>query len=299
MHLLIPHASSVDEATQHLLHSLQLPHLSALLGRLQATGQWGSDEHSLDSPHEIALAAWRGQDMPTTAAWAAADTAHAWAWLTPVHVAVGSDGADLLPPAVLALEDAERAALQALLSELWPAAEGWQLRPAGDLGWLIGHEAQLEGLRAASLTRVAGRAIEPWLPEARVLRRWQNEAQMLLHRHPVNTAREARGALVANSVWISGIGRATGAAPEVTLDDRLIAPMTAGDLAAWREAWLALDAGPLRALAEAAGRGEPVSLTLAGERLARRFDTRPRSLTERLRGWFSAGPAASQILEPL
>ena len=46
----------------------------------------------------------------------------------------------------------------------------------------------------------------PWLPGERWLRRLQNEAQMLLHAHPVNLARMARGALAVNSVWIHGAG---------------------------------------------------------------------------------------------
>jgi hypothetical protein len=38
-------------------------------------------------------------------------------------------------------------------------------------------------------------------------RRWQNEIQMLLFEHPVNVAREARGAPVVNSVWFWGGGQ--------------------------------------------------------------------------------------------
>ena len=40
--------------------------------------------------------------------------------------------------------------------------------------------------------------------------RWQatmNEAQMLLHMHPLNAAREARGEPMVNSVWFWGAGR--------------------------------------------------------------------------------------------
>jgi hypothetical protein len=36
-----------------------------------------------------------------------------------------------------------------------------------------------------------------------------NEAQMVLHAHPVNEAREARGEPTVNSVWLWGPGRAT------------------------------------------------------------------------------------------
>jgi hypothetical protein len=35
---------------------------------------------------------------------------------------------------------------------------------------------------------------------------WMNEAQMLLHEHPVNAAREARGEPALNSIWFWGGG---------------------------------------------------------------------------------------------
>jgi hypothetical protein len=44
-----------------------------------------------------------------------------------------------------------------------------------------------------------------------------NEAQMLLHEHPVNTEREARGAPAVNSVWFWGGG---------TLDARIARPFS-------------------------------------------------------------------------
>ena len=50
-----------------------------------------------------------------------------------------------------------------------------------------------------------------------------NEAQMLLHAHPVNEAREARGELAINSLRLWGAGRAPGSAhcrwQSVTADD--------------------------------------------------------------------------------
>jgi hypothetical protein len=49
-------------------------------------------------------------------------------------------------------------------------------------------------------------------------RRWQDEIQMLLHGHPVNAAREARGAAPANAVWFWGGGRLADAAAAPPLD---------------------------------------------------------------------------------
>ena len=49
-------------------------------------------------------------------------------------------------------------------------------------------------------------------------RRWQDEIQMLLHGHPVNIAREARGVAPANAVWFWGGGRLADVAATPALD---------------------------------------------------------------------------------
>ena len=71
--------------------------------------------------------------------------------------------------------------------------------------------------------------------------------------------------------WISGCGPTQPVKSDARLrtDWRLRAPLLAGDWAAWAEAWAALDAGPVRALVQAATQGQDVSLTLCGERQAR------------------------------
>jgi hypothetical protein len=217
----------------------------------------------------------------------------AWALLTPVHLAVGTDGVDVLPPAALRLSESDAARFAGLLQELWPEHEGWHWRLLDATRWALGHATALdalEGAAVASVERAAGRPIEPWLPDSRLLRRWQNEAQMLLHGHALNVEREARGELAINSVWIADIGRSNGRPADITVDARLTGPLLSGDLAAWAEAWQRLDAGPLaRPLA---------SLTLSGDRFARRFTAQPLSLMEKLRRRLRA-PDAAAVLESL
>ncbi len=291
MHLMIPHAGALDEAARHAFGALPLPNLTALLARLSLAETWGSDEFSPQPPHHLALAALRGQAQPSAAAWAVdADAELAWALMTPVHLAVGTDGVDVLPPAALQLSESDAARFAAVLQELWPTAEGWHWRMLDATRWAIGHATALEGLSAASIERAAGRPIEPWLPDSRVLRRWQNEAQMLLHGHALNLEREARGEHAINSVWIGDIGRSNGRPAHVSVDARLTEPLLNGDLAAWAEAWQRLDAGPLA--------GELTSLTLCGERFARRFTAQPLSLVEKLRRRLKA-PDVSAVLEAL
>jgi len=291
MHLMIPHASAQDEAARHALSHLALPNLAAHLARLSPQQTWGSDEFSPQPPHQIALAALRGQAEPSAAAWAVeAGPELSWALLTPVHLAVGTDGVDMLPPAALNLSESDAARFAALLSELWPEAEGWQWRPLDATHWAIAHASALDGLQAASIERVAGQPIEPWLPQSRVLRRWQNEAQMLMHGHALNEEREARGERAINSVWMGDIGRSNGKPADVIVDARLTEPLLNGDLAGWAEAWQLLDAGPL---------AQPLTgLTLCGERFARHFNAQPLSLIEKLKRRWQA-PDVAAVLEAL
>lgn len=291
MHLMIPHASALDEAARHAFASLALPNLTAQLARLSPADTWGSDEFSPQPPHQLALAALRGQAEPSAAAWGLdAGPELSWALMTPVHLAVGTDGVDVLPPAALNLSESDAARFAAALRELWPESEGWQWRLLDATRWAIGHATALEGLTAASFERAAGQHIEPWLPQSRTLRRWQNEAQMLLHGHALNEEREARGEPVVNSVWIGDIGRSNGRKADVVVDARLTEPLLNGDLAAWAEAWQRLDAGPLAK--------ELASLTLSGDRLARRFTAQPLSFAEKLKRRFKS-PDVVAVLEAL
>ena len=76
-------------------------------------------------------------------------------------------------------------------------------------------------------------AIHPWLPrgsDAGRWRRWLSEMQMLLHEHPANAVREARGSLPVTGLWISEGGRVAEAKP-VSSSAIFAAPGTVGDVA--------------------------------------------------------------------
>ncbi len=302
MHLLIPHASAVSEASAHTLRDLALPNLARLLTVLQATTRDADDEYTLSPPHERALATaqgWRGADgrWPSAALQARADGVdigkRPWGLLTPVHWHVGREHITLADPAALELSVEESQTLFDALRPLFEddsadAALVWSTPTR----WYLAH-AHLADLPCASIDRVIGRNVDLWLrgdPKAsaeqlarvRWVRRLQNEVQMLLHQHPINEAREARGALPVNSFWLSGCGLAQSATAEVTVDDRLRAPLLAEDWAGWADAWRALDADVLGPLAAEAARGGAMALTLCGERGWQRYDAVPRSLWQRL-----------------
>ena len=309
MHLLVPFGSAISEAGRHTLNDLQLPRLDRLLARLQPGERLGTDEFSLTPPHEAALAAARGWQggagtLPFAAHAAQADGIEvldlAWGLLTPVHWHVGRDEVVLSDPVSLQLDDMASRELFEAVRHLFES-EGFALAWGAPLRWYAAHESFAD-LPTAALDRVVGRNVDRWLPagrDARLLRRLQNEVQMLLYGHPINEAREAAGALPVNSFWLSGCGRwqASEGAP-VTVDDRLRSAALSDDWAAWAEAWRALDAEPLAALLAAAERGDAVSLTLCGERFAQRFDSTTESPWARLaRRWRHPSPAV--VLEAL
>jgi hypothetical protein len=292
MHLVVPFAAGLSDAGAQALQSLQLPHLERLLSRLEAGAVIGTDEHTLNLPHERVLAdaqGWRAGDgsLPFAALWAQADglsaatDGAAWGLLTPAHWQLGREQIVLRDPAELGLDETESRALLHAVRELFESL-GWTLHWGAPLRWYATHDT-LEKLPTASLDRVIGRPIDAWLPErlaGQQLRRLQSEVQMLLHTHPINDAREARGALPVNSFWLSGTGPSqapVAGASLPTVDERLRAPLLGEDWAGWAEAWQALDAQVLSALDARASRGEAVSLSLCGERLARRFDSVARS----------------------
>ena len=314
MHLIVPFAGTVSEAGLQALQTLSLPHLDRLLSRLSPGAPLGSDEYSLNPPHEQALAlawGWPGdastlpdRALPFAAQQAQAlglpgATTAAWGCLTPVHLHAGSEQISLTDPVAMQLDEATSRSVLDAVQHLF-TSEGFSLHWAAPLVWLASHP-QFEGMATASLDRVIGRQLTRWLPDrqsARLIRRLQNEVQMLLYTHPLNDQREAAGLPTINSFWLSGCGSLpAGSMPTEApqIDNRLRAPALAEDWAAWCEAWRALDAGPIASLLQQPGSPR---LTLCGERVAQAFTLQPGAWWQQLlRRWRQ--PASSSMLEAL
>jgi hypothetical protein len=314
MHLLVPYAAPLPEAGRRAASGLELPKLRALVAGLRPAGRDEGDESTLSPPHERAWAhalGWRGGDglLPWAARQARADGIDpgslAWGLLTPAHWHLGTEQVSLLHPASLQLDAAGSRAVFDAVRPLFEEA-GWILRWGAPLRWYAAHPS-LAALPTAALDRVIGRNVDAWLgkdPAARAVRRLQAEVQMLLHEHPVNTQRVARGLLPVNSFWLSGCGTVQAeSGPPPQLDERLREPALAGDWPAWCAAWQSLDAGPLATLLAQARRGEPVRLTLCGERSAASWATpAPAGWLQRLlahAGALHTGAPAAALLETL
>lgn len=293
-HLLLPYAAASAPECQALLPQLVLPHLQALLVLLAEQPADRGDDHRLSPPHERARA--RALGLPVTDGqipWAAAQSETPGvpqAWFSLCHYQVGMDQVTLLPGAQLALEAAESRALFEAFAPLC-AEDGITLRWDSPTEWHASGEP-LRGLVCASLDRVSGRGVEAWLAEspahpagARLLKRLQSEAQMLFYTHPAHDARTARGLLPVNGFWVHGAGALDGAPPAgdaPPVPDTLRQAALRTDWAAWQAAWADLDRQPIAGLLAAARRGEPVTLTLCGERHARTWTSTPAGALARL-----------------
>jgi hypothetical protein len=125
--------------------------------------------------------------------------------MQPVHFHVARDHIVLTDPAHLSISQEEADALLASITPLFSELH-WQIHAAQPQRWYVSSPAPLQ-LNAASLEAAIGRNIDIYLPtgpDARQWKRLMNEVQMVWHTHPANAAREARGEMPVNSVWLHG-----------------------------------------------------------------------------------------------
>jgi hypothetical protein len=308
-HLLIPFASCQGAECRQALAALELPRLEKLLAPLARRDTDSGDANSLSMPHERVLA--RACGLPAVDGripWAAWDLAQAgrdpgtgaWARITPCHWHAAADHVAMADPLELQLDEDQSRAILGLVQPMFQA-DGIELEYAQPLAWLARGEAFRE-LPVASLDRVIGRAVDPWLPRvaaAGPLRRLQQEVQMLLYTHEANDARQQRGLAPVNSFWVSGAGALPAAAhavpPGLAIAHDLREPALAGDWPAWQAAWRHIDETACARLLDLAGRGERVTLTLCGDRSAQSWTGSGGGVLRRLTGLFAAKQALAAL----
>lgn len=301
---IIPYAGSPSSDTDDGAASaagwagLQLPHLQALLALMEPGPALSGSEMDFSAPHERALAGALGlSDAPGLIPWAAwrqGETAQACAFVTPCHWHIGADQVIQSDPAAAPLGDEESRQLLTLLAP-WFADDGIVLEYLQPQLWLA-RGALFEGLSTASMDRIIGRDVRPWLPDAqqaRTLHRLQSEVQMLLYTHVFNDARAARQLSPINAFWVHGAGRlaagTTGATAVQCVDDLRTAALQ-GRAADWRSAWQALDAGLMARLLEQVRGGADIRLTLCGERNAVTWRRRAPRWLDKLTGLLGPRP---------
>ncbi|MEX8191986.1 phosphoglycerate mutase [Comamonas guangdongensis] len=292
--IIVAYADGPADATK-AWDGLNLPHLQALLATLAPSSVVQGSELDFSPPHERVLAG--AMQLPDTAglipwaALAARETAQACAFITPCHWHITPDQVHQTDPASTPLSEDESRQLLALIQP-WFSDDGIELEYLRPDTWLA-RGAAFEKLATASMDRALGRDVRPWFPDpiqGAVIQRLQTELQMLLYTHVFNDRRSERGLPPINSFWVHGTGSLPSlpaAAPQAVCIDDLSRPALQGDVQGWRQAWQQLDAGLIAQLQQRAARGEPVTLTLCGERNAVQWTSASRGFMDRIKNLFS------------
>lgn len=204
---LVPHLFADPRLLDAALPGLSLPGLTRLFARGQIT-------HDTPTGTEAALAracgVTRQRDWPVApytrladgsspdeATWLRADPAH-FALLRDRVVVTNARFDDLSADEAASLTASLAAHFGADFAPLALHPQRWYLR-----------FALPPQLHTTPPSLAYGRALDRVLPVGDDAARWRarlNEAQMLLHTHPVNLAREARGTWPVNGIWLWGGG---------------------------------------------------------------------------------------------
>ncbi len=206
LHLVVPGLLWPRASVREVAGDLALPGLGALLGRGRVAWQpplpfehWLCRSFGIaaEEPPCAALRLLGEEGAPGMRAWLCAD---------PVHLRFARDTLIVGAPGELQLSPPEAgqlvAALNAHFGELGeffaPHPARWYLR--------LKHLPQI---RTHPLSTVIGRPMEAFLPQGPAARDWRRiltEAQVVLHNHRLNQAREEAGQPMANSLWLWGAG---------------------------------------------------------------------------------------------
>jgi hypothetical protein len=206
-HLLVSDLFWPASAGHEPYSELALPALETLLARGRRLRTPGASleralaaQYGLPDALPLAPFSLRGDGGEPGADW--------WLRADPVHLRIHRDELVLADASRLAVKPEEaRDCVAALnshfgsdaISFIAPHPDRWYARTANE-----------PRLRTTPTSEAAGRGVGALLPQGDDGARWRrviNEAQMLLHEHPCNQARERQGQPAINSIWIWGPGR--------------------------------------------------------------------------------------------
>ena len=248
--LLLPGSLPPDRATlKALCEALaDLPETATVLQSATVTeysGSWSDAEReasgdSGDLRDGVALA----QDLLPTG-----DDAVSVAIATPLHAALGLTDLTPVDPSKLSLStDESRALCEAADAHM--REDGVRLHFVDAARWLVTCNRAVDVLTERP-DWIIDELLRPNLPrglDARLVERWMNELQMLLHAHPVNTAREERRLPPINLVWLWGFQPRAQKLPSPqplspqgsgasSVEKGFAQAILAGDQKAWQTTW--------------------------------------------------------------
>ena len=209
LHLLVPGLNWPSGVEDNPQPRPALASLDTLLakGRMQATPAQSMEEWLCRRFRVLRQSDWPVAPLSLLAEGVAPEE-HFWIRADPVHLVVDRDRLVLTDAHAFSISVDEATALTRTLNDalsaegltlLAPSAERWYLRLS-----------QAPGIVTCPLAEARGSSVGASLPKGEESKRWRvlsNEMQMLLHEHPINEQREARGAAPINSVWFWGAGR--------------------------------------------------------------------------------------------
>jgi hypothetical protein len=205
--LLIPDLLPPSELGAEPYADLRVPRLCTLLARGETVSRPPvASEDWLCERFGVA----RQQDRPLAALMLKADGGEPrqdyWLCAEPIQLRV--DRNRLIVAARIAdYTAAEAEGLTAALNGHF-AADGLEFCAPRPSRWYVRTQSA-PALTTTPLMQALNRSVKHHLPQGGDALAWHrvmNEAQMILHTHPVNVAREANGAAVANSIWLWGGG---------------------------------------------------------------------------------------------
>lgn len=206
--LLIPRLFWPRDNVEQVSHALSLPSLATVLARA------GVARYPALTPEAWLCQAFeveRQQDWPVAALTLRLDGGELenayYLRADPVHIKIGSEGLHLVDSTLFDVTAHEARALVAALNGHF-ANEGIRFFVGNAKRWYAKLDRTPQ-LITHSLGEVAGKSVHALLPTGADAAKWRrtfNEAQMVLHDHAVNQAREATGAPEINSVWFWGGG---------------------------------------------------------------------------------------------
>ena len=212
LHIVIPDLFWPRSDEHELYRDLRLPALELLLARgRRSVSPLGGYERWIAAQFGV-----HGDDVPVAPYRLLGEGidpgASRWLCADPVHLEAGMDSVSLSEAAFLDIDGTEAAALVDALNGHF-SGEGIQLVAPAPARWYtrLADDAELgdDGLITTALESAHGPIGDETLPRGRAGARWRallTEAQMLMHEHPVNRAREARGAPMVNGIWVWGGG---------------------------------------------------------------------------------------------
>lgn len=206
--LLVPSLFWPETGDPDVCSGLKLPALETLLGRGNAAGSACENEPAWLCER---FGVPKQDDWPVAPLAFAGDGGEAgtgyWLRADPVHLRVHNDSLILLAPETLGITGDESRELTGALNGQFET-EGLVFHAPHPRRWYL-KMLQAPKIRTVTMKEAIGRDVNQLLPDGEERLRWHrifNEAQMLLHSHPVNAAREERDVQMVNSLWFWGGG---------------------------------------------------------------------------------------------